>query len=535
MKSEILMMGIIFLPIILSVGIYAFNNKKTNYLVFVCQFIMTILCAIISYRVISYENMSYVLGGFPKIIGIELYVDYSSVLFMAMSIIIWWVVFIYSWNQRSNDSKFMFFMLFLEGSLMALVQCYDFFTLFVLIELITILSAILIIYKKDGMSVKAGLYYLLFNGFGMMIYLIGLAFLYYQIGTLNISLAKVYLQNYTISSGVDYVSIAFACFFVAMCVKAALFPVYEWLPRAHTAAPAYISALLSGLLVKTGIFGLIRILDVFSNMHIMPTIFYLGFFTAIAGILFAISQKDIKGILAFHTISQIGLIMMSLAMDNNIGRFGAYLHLFNHFLFKSLLFLCAGLLINRYGTRKINEIKGALKTYPLLSIMMIIGILSISGAPFFIGHVSKAYMKASIENTYQYYMFQLINFGTILSFVKFSMIFKGRKQIKYKQAKGPMVATGILASIILIAYVGEVYYLNNIVKYWLGYSLKLDLTKLLIDYIQYGLMIGFAYVIYIKYIKSGHKVLYKLRHFQMRFQDAVISVIAFLLFVMYVI
>lgn len=542
MKQVILLSQlIVFVPIIGSVFIYIFNKKLFNYSVYIIQSIVTVGAALLWRAALSDGIFSFTLGGWRKDIGIEFRIDNLSLMFISMAVMIWWVVIIYSWHQKKTDFKFLFFLMFLEGCFFAFVQVNDFFTLFVLIEIITIISAILILYKKDGISLKAGLYYLLFNSFGMMIYLFGVALLYLKVGTLNMTIVQEFLQSHDFIS-VDYsiIQVSFACFFVSMCVKAALFPVYDWLPRAHTAAPSHISALLSGLLVKSGIYGLIRILDIYQIDSIYPIMFYLGFFTAISGIFFAISQKDIKGILAFHTISQIGLIVMSLSGNSDIGTLGAYMHIFNHFLFKSLLFLGAGIIINEYGLRRVSEIKGIGRAHPLLTVCMFVGIFSITGAPFFVGFLSKTMIKLSMTSELHINLYRIVSVGTMISFIKFSKIFFGEPIKQKKINRGQSTGVVILAVLCIVMFVLQLDIIpafmkingndNSSISESIYYINKVMYDgQYLLEYILYMIL---AFILFRIFVKTESKFWHSIRHFRMKFQDAIVSLLLFLVLVL---
>ena len=542
---ELFFHGLIFIPIISAVLIYIFSNSIFNYFVFVVQAIVTVIAVVLFQEVIKNGVLTLLIGGWQKEIGVELRLDNLAMLFIAMAIIIWWVLLIYVWYKRKHDSKYFFFLLFLEGSFMALLLTNDFFTLFILIEIVTIISSILILYKKDGMSVKAGLYYLLFNGFGMMIYLFGLALLYLKTGTLNMTLVREYLiQTDVLSNTYSVVKVSYACFVVAMCVKAAQFPVYEWLPRAHTAAPAGISALLSGLLVKTGIFGLIRVMYVFQVDSIYKFLFYLGFFTAISGIIFAVSHIDIKAILAFHTISQIGLITMSIAANSDIGLIGAYAHIFNHFLFKSLLFLGAGIIINEYGVRRVTEIRGIGRAHPILTVCMFIGIFAITGAPLSIGFLSKYLIKSTMENQIQTIMFQIVSIGTIISFIKFSVIFTGKPEKDKKIRKQQLSAMVMLAALCIFVVTKEMSFIPaflainnqaitaNVSETIANVNNAFFNIKYLLEYL---IMVLIAFVIFKTMIRTDSKFFSRIRHFRMKFQDAIISLVFFIIIVIRVV
>jgi multicomponent Na+:H+ antiporter subunit D len=541
----ILSQSIIFLPIICAVIIYVFNKRWINYLAFLSQALLTVV-VIKLWQIVSSQGTIFIaLGGWSKAIGVELAIDYLSLLFMSMAVIMWWAVLFYAWSQRSDDFKFIFFLMFLEGAFLAFLQVNDFFTLFVLLEIITITSSILILYKKDGLAIKAGLYYLLFNSFGMVLYLFGVLLLYLEVGTLNMGLVHEYLLEFNFLS-VDFslLHVSFACLFIAMCVKSALFPVYEWLPRAHTAAPASISALLSGLLVKSGIYGLIRIIAIFEVHNINTLMFYLGFFTALAGILFAVSQNDIKAMLAFSTISQIGLIVMGLAAATDVGTMSSYLHLFNHFLAKSILFFGAGILINEYGFRRVTQLKGIFVAHPYLSIAMMAAILSMVGSPLTVGFISKNMIKLSMNSEVYVYLYRIVSIGTLLVFIRFSKIFFGEPLKLRKIQKGQAIGVGILWVTLVLAFFIELPALET----YMGLPDAIANKELIqvVSYIGKSLYDGYymldfllmvlaSCAVYYILVKPRFKFWRKIRQFRIKFQDAILSLVVFLVVVLLVI
>jgi multicomponent Na+:H+ antiporter subunit D len=233
----------------------------------------------------------------------------------------------------------------------------------------------------------------------------------------------------------------------AVTLKAALFPLFGWLPRAHGApsAPGIVSAVLSGVQVKTGVYLLVRLSDVFGPV-IDVRIFFLilGFVTSVVGFCLAIAQKDIKLILAYHTISQVGLIVMGLFLGTEVAFWGGMYHVINHALFKGLLFLTAGVIIEEYGSRSYTEIRGVLRRMPAVGIGTLAGILGITGAPFFNGSISKYLIQQGLEGNLAELGLLLINFGTTLSFVKYSLILFGRPRAESPpetpSARDPWVA-----------------------------------------------------------------------------------------------
>jgi hydrogenase-4 component B len=185
-------------------------------------------------------------------------------------------------------------------------------------------------------------------------------------------------------------------------LKAGIMPFHIWLPGAHANAPSHISAIMSGIVIKTGIYGLIRLLSFFSTPPLWWGVLFLciGIISAVIGVLFAIGQHDIKRLLAYHSIENIGIIvigmgvaLIGLSTGNSIlyvlGMAGALLHALNHALFKSLLFLGAGAAIHTSGTRDIDRMGGLSRVLPITSLAFMIGAAAICGLPPLNGFVSE--------------------------------------------------------------------------------------------------------------------------------------------------
>lgn len=495
-----------------------------NLLIFLSQSVLTLFFIKYFNFINSKGSHEFFIGGWNKNIGISLKNTPLSMSFIMLSIIIWWSVILYSWNYKKDDSKFWFFLLFLEGVFLALLQTNDLFNFFILLEVTTILSTILIIYKKDGHSVRSGLYYLLFNSCGMLFFLIGLIIIYMTCGSLNFDIIASTIP--TIKDSL-IIKISFVFMLCSFGVKSAFFPVYTWLPKAHGAAPASISALLSGLLVKSGLYGVIKLNNIYNYSTLSELLFFLGFITGICGIIFALSQKDIKQILAFHTISQIGIILIGISSFNQVQYYGGILHIFNHAIFKSLLFLGVGIIINHYETRKITEIRGVFKFSPVLSICLIIGVLSITGSPFFNGFVSKSIIKYSLKgSTLKVFLIHILNLGTITSFIKFSQIFFGSSSIKRNEFNLNTLSLIILS--LLCILLGTCY---TPIFHWL---FKINLSFVsplkLYNFIYYISLFLIGYVLYKTLISKDYVIIKKIRHSSISFDTANILLLFFVFF-----
>ncbi len=201
---------------------------------------------------------------------------------------------------------------------------------------------------------------------------------------------------------------ATAIFLLALAgfgLKAGLMPLHVWLPGAHSQAPSHVSALMSGVLIKTGIYGLARTAAGFAHPPIWwgGALLSLGAVSAVLGVAFAIGQHDLKRLLAYHSVENIGIICMGLGLALLgravghpelvlLGLAGALLHVWNHGLFKALLFLAAGSVIHATGTRELDRLGGLLKTMPSTALLFLIGAVAICGLPPLNGFVSELFL-----------------------------------------------------------------------------------------------------------------------------------------------
>jgi len=338
----------------------------------------------------------------------------------------------------------------LQGLISGIFLLDDLFSIFVLVEVATIIVSLLIMYKRDSRSMYDGLIYLLVNVFSMTFFLLGIVVLYKIVGTFSIRLITEITPKLPDKRALYF---PYALIITSVSLKAALMPLFSWLPKAHgtPSAPSVVSAVLSGLYVKGGIYLYIRITNAISVVDTSTFFLVCGIITAIVGFTLALSQTDIKLILSYHTVSQLGLIMLALNLSDEGAIFGGIYHMLSHALFKSALFLCAGIIIEQYETRNIYKIKGVFKTMPVVSIACICAVLGITGAPLFNGAISKYMIAHSTNSFLMEWLLIFINFGTLLSFVKFSSIFRGEKKKKIKKvAKNRQVVLLVLGILCLI-------------------------------------------------------------------------------------
>ncbi len=204
-------------------------------------------------------------------------------------------------------------------------------------------------------------------------------------------------------------------FVLGLGVKAALPVLHFWLPEVHGRAPAPVSALLSGMAVKIGAFGLLQALGADGPNFLAPV----GAIMALWGVALALAQHDMKRLLAYHTVSQLGYVIAAVGAGSASGWCGALYHMAAHGLFKSMLFLCAGVLEKAYGTRALDRLGGAWKTLPFTCVLYLIAAAAIAGLPGTIGFASKYVVKNALsEHPMVSLALLAANVGTVMSFCK---------------------------------------------------------------------------------------------------------------------
>jgi len=244
--------------------------------------------------------------------------------------------------------------------------------------------------KKE--TQKAGMFYFVMTHLSTLFLFFAFVFIYANTGTFDMQ---------TIHADPIITSIAFVFLFLGFGIKAGIIPFHKWLPLAHPASPSNISALMSGVMIKVAIYGLVRFLlllpmETWWGLLILVA----GTASAALGVIYALKEHDIKRLLAYHSIENIGIILIGVGLYVIFTMYGfsaiaflalggALFHTFNHAIFKSLLFMTAGSIVNATGTRNIEEMGGLIKRMPTTAFLFLIGAISISALPPFNGFVSE--------------------------------------------------------------------------------------------------------------------------------------------------
>lgn len=401
-------------------------------------------------------------GGYA--IGIALEVDALSLFFALLVSVAVFVSGVYSIQyMRHDDNEREYYTLFLMlgGGVMGLVLSGDLFNMFIMVEILTFAAVALTAFRNTARgALEAAFKYLVVGSIGSTCILVGTSMLYAQAHTLNLAqLAQVIPGNLNTAT-----KVAFALLFVGFGTKAFIVPFHPLAADAHGAAPASISVMISGVLTKSGIYGIIRLTYfLFQTMNLGTMQFLLVFIGSLSMFIcvtMALAQHDFKRLLAFHSISQIGYVLTAVGLCTALGVSAGLYHAMNHTLFKGLLFLAAGAVLHETGTTDLGKLGGLSRKMPHTTVLFLIGAFSISGIPPFNGFASKwmiyqaTYQKAVESGNIGFLLVTIIalvtSVLTLASFVKVSQsVFFGQLPKELENVKevpfGMRFAMGIFA------------------------------------------------------------------------------------------
>lgn len=318
--------------------------------------------------------------------------------------LMWMMVTVFSreyFRNHENKNRFYLFLLWTLGATMGIFYSADLYTTFIFFEIMSFTSYVWVVQEETEDAIRAAQTYLAVAVTGGMAMLMGLFLLYHELGTLVIA---ELLPASAACADKSLLYVAGTCLLVGFGAKAGAFPLHIWLPKAHPAAPAPASALLSGILTKTGIFGILIIsCQLFFGDGVWgKLILAIGVVTMFMGALLALFSVDIKRTLACSSMSQVGFILVGIGMqglletEQALAVHGTFLHMVNHSLIKLVLFMAAGVIYMNTHALNLNEIRGFGRNKPLFKGIFLTGALAIAGIPFFSGYISKMLLHESI-------------------------------------------------------------------------------------------------------------------------------------------
>ena len=415
----------------------------------------TLILSGISLRIVAlHGSVVYIMGGWQPPFGIAMVLDGLSAFMLITVNLVAFLVVLFSIDYMERfTAKWQFYalLLLMLAGMNGVVVTGDLFNLFVFLEVAAIASYALVAFGTERHELEAAFKYAVMGSLGSLLILFGIALLYGASSTLNMADMARRLP----ATGARHLpALVGALFLMGFGLKAAAVPFHAWLPDAHPAAPAPISAMLSGVLIKSlGVYALCRI---FFNVlgftpRIASALMCLGTLSMVIGVLLAVGQWDLKRLLAYHSISQIGYVLLGIGLGTPLGIAGGLLHLFNHSIFKSLLFLDSGAVEYATGTRDLQKMGGLAKRMPVTGSTTFIASMAIAGIPPFNGFWSKLIIIAAAVQAGRYaYAFWAVIAG-ILTLASFTKVLRYAFLGPLKNGAKPIVEVPVLMRIPLVA------------------------------------------------------------------------------------
>ncbi|MBK1879201.1 Na+/H+ antiporter subunit D [Pelagicoccus mobilis] len=401
---------VIILPILLPIaggilGLLLAKRSKIQSFIGIATSALGVLVAGLLLHTVSVHNIiSLELGNWEAPFGISFIADKLAALMVGVSALVALGISIYSIDDLKASARSQWFYpltLFLIAGVNGAFLTADLFNLYVWFEVMLIASFALMTVGGSKPQFEGGFKYVAINLVASALFLAGLGLLYGKLGTLNMADAALKLSQLEDASLVNSSAVLFL---VAFSIKAGLFPFFFWLPASYHTPPIAISALFAGLLTKVGVYALLRCFTlVFTQdtSFLLGSIFVLSLATMVTGVLGAASRFDLKQILSFHIISQIGYMTLGLAIFSQLAIAAAIFYTIHHIIVKTNLFLISGIIARRTGSHSLKHIGGLYKTAPYLALLFFIPAFSLGGIPPLSGFWAKfALIKATLNEAH---------------------------------------------------------------------------------------------------------------------------------------
>ncbi len=420
-----------------------FTGKRKRNLEYLGAFVGLVLPWVVMIQllplVLTGQAIEGIIGGWHESVGISFRFDGLAWLVNLLGFTIAGAAWLYSLGPGPHGPHFTAVFLIQTSALAATAMTADLFNLFVCLEVMGIASYILIASSEKQGAFLASFSYLMVSATAMVFFLLGIYGIYRTTGALTYTGIINGLSGLPDHGGVvTYISLSLIV--GAVAIRVAVMPLYGWLPDSHALAPHAVSSVLSGVLIKTPLFALSRVLLLVpAGMYAGQLMGYAGAITALVAVIIALSQSDAKRLLAYHTVSQIGYVVAAWGaalyvgthtLQGSILMAGAFLHALYHAMFKGLLFLSIGTTTDCASQRNVYQLRGAARLLkqageriPITTITFVVGALAISAIPPFNGFASKTTLSYGLKDSWQYSMLYAAGIGTMASFIKLSRIY----------------------------------------------------------------------------------------------------------------
>lgn len=379
--------------------------------------------------------MTYALGGWEPPIGIEYRVDVLNAFLLVLVSLVSAVSIIYARKSvakeidSSRQSWFYTMYLLCLAGLLGITITNDAFNAFVFLEISSLATYTMIALGKDRRCLVAAYQYLIMGTIGATFYVLGVGLLYTVTGTLNfVDLADRLGEAFTTGGFERPILAALAFIMVGLSLKLALFPLHVWLPNAYAYAPSFATIFLAATATKVAIYLILRFIFsifgkglVFDDLPVPQILLALSIAAMFGATVVAIFQQNIKRMLAYSSVAQVGYITLGIALVNQAGLTGGVVHIFNHALMKAVLFMALGAVFYRLGSVRIEDMAGLGRVMPLTMAGFVIAGLSIVGVPGTVGFISKWYLAVGAFEKEMWWLVFLLVASSLLS-----MIYIGR-------------------------------------------------------------------------------------------------------------
>jgi len=419
---------IVVVPLLAGALIVLLNHRKGAWLITLLTSIFLVFSSVQLIQMLGQADViTYTLGGWNAPLGIELRIDGLSALMVLILAASALLVSIYALKSvekeipEKNHVPFYTALLFVLAGLIGISVTADAFNIFVFLEISSLSTYALISMGRDRRALYASYLYLIMGTIGATFILIGIGFMYVMTGTLNI---EDLAQRLPAVADTNAIRAAFAFITIGVGIKAAMLPLHQWLPNAYAYSPSVVSIFLAATATKVAVYVLIRFVSSLYGIEFslvqMPfdnLLMILGTIGVLAGSVYAIYQSNVKRMLAYSSVAQIGYILLAIGLASQPGFTAALLHMFNHALIKGTLFMALGVIFYRFASTELSAMSGLGKTMPLTMAAFTIGGLSLIGVPGTAGFVSKWYLVTALLDASLWPLALLILVASILTLI----------------------------------------------------------------------------------------------------------------------
>ncbi|MBX3708554.1 MAG: Na+/H+ antiporter subunit D [Gammaproteobacteria bacterium] len=391
------------LPLLICFLIVMLNCLSWRYLYFqkifhiVGTFLLLFSTGVLFFTVLQHGIIVTQVGSYPAPFGIVFVIDMLSAILLLITGIIGFCVGIYAVNDinvwRQKLGFYVAYWILLMG-ICGAFSTGDLFNLYVWFEVMLVSSFILMVLGNRKIQLDGTMKYVSLNLIATILMLLAIAMLYAMVGTLNMADLAAKLKNYPLPGTITSIVLLLA---IAFSIKAALFPLYFWLPTSYHITSVTSSAIFAGMLTKVGVYALIRLMTLIlpGSHYILSLLLFSAGLTMLTGVLGAASQYHFRRLLSFHIISQIGYMVMGLAIYTPMALAGAVFYIVHHIIVKTNLFLISGVCCQLGKSSDIRKLGGFYQKYPYLSLLFFIPAFSLAGVPPFSGFWGKLILLKS--------------------------------------------------------------------------------------------------------------------------------------------